>query len=153
MSIFASRTTLTLDIPFDLPHTVTIQKLAGRHLAKAHQAYMAGLFSEVQERGGAKVQKDMQQLFGGDAEQTDEEKAEAKTQIEKVKNDPLNGYDKYTLVQAGVKAWSYDVKVSPEAIDDLDDDAVTFFATEIMRVTKPALFLSKDEREAERKND
>lgn len=147
MSIFSSRTIKTLDIPFDEPHTVTIQKLSGRHLGKARDAYVAELYSGIAKRGGAAVQKDMQLLMGDDKAKTDDA-------IEKVKKDPLGGLDKFTLVKFGVKGWSYDDRaVDDEAIDDLDDDALEFFAREVMRLTKPALFLDEPAAEAARKND
>lgn len=56
------------------------------------------------------------------------------------------------LVRAGLIGWSYPHSTRPltssqkadgqtyDAIDDLDDEAVDFIATEVLRVTKPALF-------------
>jgi hypothetical protein len=145
MSIFASRITKTIPIPFDPPHEVTLQKLAGRHLGKAHDAFLADLYQGVRDRGGSAVQKDMQALFEGD------KKADAEAAVAKVQADPLNGYDPYVLVRHGVKGWSYDTPLSPEAIEDLDDEAVTFFATEIMRLTKPALFQTEEAAKAAQK--
>ncbi len=162
MSIFASDTTKTLEIPFDPPHTVTIRKLTGKKLVKAQKAFFNELIAEVQSRGGAKVQKDIEQLF--------DKSAKTEAEIAKVKADPLNGYDKHALIAAGVVAWSYPRGLEPvavteqtadgrevtvmivPAIDDLDDEAVAFFATEVLRLTKPSLFLSAEEAKAEQKN-
>ena len=158
-SPFASRVVVTLPIPFDAPHEVTIRKLAGRHLERARNAFMTDLFLDVQARGGASVQKDMQQLFEKDAKDVAEK-------IEKQKADPLNGFDPYVIAQGGIVAWSYPESLAVElvtdekgnriprvaAIDDLDEDAVQWFATEIMRLTKPALFQTDEEAEAARKN-
>jgi len=161
-SPFASRVVVTIPIPFDPPHEVTLRKLAGRHLERARNAFMTGLFLDVQARGGAAVQKDMQTLFVKDAPN----KAEVEAEVQKVAADPLNGYDSYVLAQGGIVAWSYPESLMPErtvegdsilmrvqAIDDLDEDAIRFFATEIMRLTKPALFQTEAEVKAERKND
>jgi len=161
-SPFASRVVVTLPIPFDLPHEVTIRKLAGRHLERARNAFMTGLFLDVQARGGAAVQKDMQTLFKKDDEDADA----VAEKVKAAEADPLNGFDTYVLAQGGIVAWSYPESLMPErtvegdsilmrvrAIDDLDEDAVRWFATEIMRLTKPSLFQTKAEAEADRKND
>ena len=161
-SPFASRVVVTLPIPFDLPHEVTIRKLAGRHLERARNAFMTGLFLDVQARGGAAVQKDMQTLFKKDDEDADA----VAEKVKAAEADPLNGFDTYVLAQGGIVAWSYPESLMPErtvegdsilmrvrAIDDLDEDAVRWFATEVMRLTKPSLFQTKAEAEADRKND
>lgn len=146
-SPFASRVTATIELPFDPPHTVTVQKLAGRHLRKAHDEHMTRLFNEMRDRGGPSVVKEALGAWAsasaGDAKATE--------QLAEVQADPLNGYDEYAIVAAGVKSWTYG-EVTPAAIEDLDDDAVRFIALEIMRLTKPALFQSGNEREAARKN-
>jgi hypothetical protein len=149
MSIFASRTVKTIPIPFDPPHEVTIQKLAGRHLAKAKNAFLASLFDGVRDRGGAAVQKEMQALFGNDDKA---KKAEAEAEVEKVKADPLNGYDKHTLISCGVKSWTYEAPIDEGAINDLDEEAVDFFAREIMLLTKPSLFQTAQDAEDAQKN-
>jgi hypothetical protein len=78
--------------------------------------------------------------------------------------DPLTGYDRFTLVKSGLLAWSYaqPIAVRPEkgsdallrkaeqeardaVIDDLDDEAVDFIATEVLRLTKPGLFHATEE--------
>lgn len=162
-SPFASRVVVTLPIPFDPPNEVTIRKLAGRHLERARNAFMTGLFLDVQARGGAAVQKDMQQLFVKDAPNKEEVEAKVKA----VAADPLNGFDPYVVAQGGIVAWTYPESLAVElvtdekgnqvprvkALDDLDEDAVRWFATEIMRLTKPALFQTAAEAEGERKND
>lgn len=56
------------------------------------------------------------------------------------------------LVRAGLKTWTVDAPLTPETIDDLDGEALNHFATEIMRLTKPALFQTTEEAEAEQKN-
>jgi hypothetical protein len=166
MSSPFARATNTIPIPFDLPNEVTVQQLNARQLGKAQKAFFNELIAEVQVRGGAKIQKDIQQLW----EKTPEEKQAAETEVAKVKADPLNGFDKYTLLYDGIKAWTYPdslervsvveqtadgrsvTVVRVPAIDALNDDAVTFFATEVLRITKPSLFLTKDEQAAEQKN-
>lgn len=161
-SPFASRVVVTLPIPFDPPNEVTIRKLAGRHLERARNVFLTSLFLDVQARGGAAVQKDMQQLFVKDAPN----KEEVEEKVKAVAADPLNGFDPYIVAQGGIVSWTYPESLKVElvtdekgnqiprvqAIDDLDEDAVRWFATEIMRITKPSLFQTKDEAEDDRKN-
>jgi hypothetical protein len=170
MSIFSSGTLVTIPIPASVDpspgeHTVTIQKLSGRKLGRSQKLFFNDLIAEVQTRGGAKVQKDIQTLF----EKTPEEKAAADAEVAKVQADPLNGFDKYSLLYDGIAAWTYPESLQRvptievvndrpvtvmriPAIDDLDDAAVDFFATEIMRITKPSLFLTPEEAKTEQKN-
>lgn len=149
MSIHASRVTKTIPIPFDPPHEVTIQKLSGRHLAKASEAFQNALFLGMKDKGGAQAVKEIQDVF----RKLNEGDANAKKTIAAVRADPLNGFDKQTLIKGGLKSWTYtDVPVTADAIEDLDADAVDYFATEILRLTKPSLFQTDEEREAAQKN-
>lgn len=57
------------------------------------------------------------------------------------------------ILRAGIVAWTFaDVAVSPNAIDDLDEDAAEFIASEIILLTKPSLKRTVEESEAARKN-
>jgi len=165
-SPFASKVVATLAIPFDPPNEVTIRKLAGRHLERARNVFLTGLFLDVQARGGAAVQKDMQQLFKKD-EKNDEAREQTEQQIKKLTDDPLNGLDPYEIARCGIVKWTYAEPLTLEesvdergtitmrcrAIDDLDEDAVRWFATEVMRLTKPSLFQTTEEADADRKKD
>ncbi len=162
MSIFSSRTVKTLPIPFDAPHEVTIRKLSGAHLDKAHDVWTTDLYLGVKARGGSVVQKDVQKLF---------EKPDAKTDAEvaAVAKDPLNGLDLYEVMAAGIVSWTYPESLKREpieaidpfgnkvtvlrilALDDLDAEARDFFAREIMRLTKPALFEDTEAAKATQK--
>jgi len=161
-SPFASRVTVTVPVPFDPPNEVTIRKLAGRHLERARSAFLTGMYQDVMARGGAAVQREMQTLFKKDSD----EAAKVDEQVKALRDDPLNGYDLYVLAQGGIVAWSYPETLAPEqvtdeqgtvtmrvrALDDLDEDALRWLATEIMRLTKPALFQSPEEAAEARKN-
>jgi len=68
--------------------------------------------------------------------------------------DPLTGYDRYALVRAGLVAWSYPQSITripccrrmrPTRSTIFDDEAVDFIATEVLRLTKPALFHTTEE--------
>jgi hypothetical protein len=142
MSIFASDTATTIPIPFDAPHTATIGKLTGRQLELAQAAHLKDFIGGNSPRGWPAIFK--KAVAAGTALESD-----ARHTLE----DPLIGYDRMTIVRNGLKGWSYFEKSLPSAVEDLDDEALEFFAIEIMRITKPGLFLSREEREAARKND
>jgi len=89
--------------------------------------------------------------------------------------DPLLGYDRFSLVRSGVVEWSYPLlkpvaaqpavpaaKGKPaepavdayDPIDDLDDEAIDWFATEVLKRTKPGLFHATEaDAETATKND
>lgn len=145
MSIFASHTRQTIPIPFDAPHTVTIQKLAGKDVDAAQLDHMAGV---VTGRGRNWAVRFLELARANAATEKD---------ARKVLDDPLSGYDRLALVKRGVKAWTYEVDgtakpITDAAIDDLDDEALEFLARAVLQLTKPGLFQTADERQAAQKN-
>ena len=90
-----------------------------------------------------------------------------KALVEQAIANPLTGWDRFSLVRLGLVAWSYPQplkRTGPTAavidkdanivavsgpgvdpIDDLVDEAVDFFATAVLRKTKPGLFLTTEE--------
>lgn len=129
MSIFASRTQQVLALPFDPPHTVTIQQLAGRQLEQARQASQAAAVATLQRMGGPAFQKEL----GGMGDPTAVAKLVAEAHA-----DPLTGFDRDVVLLKGIKAWSYDEPVTPSAIEDLREEAADFLARAILELTLPA---------------
>lgn len=162
-SPFASRTVATLPIPFDPPHEVTLQKLAGRHLEKAETAAQAKWIQTMDAKGGVKKQREILKAFKD--EEDDKPKSDTpEPEPEKESVDPLAGLDPYTVCRFGIKSWTYDESLKEEpdpetdsmrvrAIDDLGPDELKWFATEVMRLTKPRLFQTKDQHKEAEKND
>lgn len=142
MSIFASRTQKTIDLPFDPPHTVTIRRLAGRHLEKAEREHLVATIDHLKALGGVAFQRELESL--GDETARNE-------LIAKRQQDPLSSVDIYVVLRHGIVSWTYDEPVSVESIEDLDDEAATFLAREIMRLSRPSLFLSTEDAEREQK--
>lgn len=146
MSIFASHTQKTLPLAMDVPHTVTIQKVSGKDLEAVQFAHLLGVQTG---RGRNWATKFMQLAGSGQATEAD---------AKKVLDDPLSGFDRIALVKAGLKAWTYtDAAGAPKSITDaamadLDDEALEFIATEILRLTKPALFQTREEAQVAQKN-
>lgn len=144
MSIFASRAQKTLEIPFDPPHVVVIQRLAVRHLGQAMLENQLHSIDTFRKMGGAQFQKELNAIR--DDAKTDEAKPVTPTPA-----DPLAGYDRDVLMQHGIVSWSYPEPVA-DMLPDLTDEASDFFAREILRLSKPALFLTADQNEAATKN-
>lgn len=146
MSIFASRTTQTIELPFDPPHTVTIRKLAGRHLEAAHREYLFQTIENVKRMGGPAFQRELTAVV----QAVDPE--DRPTEGGPTAPNPLAGVDVLELLVRGVVAWSYSEPISREMLEDLDDDAAEFIARAILRLTKPSLFETAEEAEASAKN-
>jgi hypothetical protein len=144
-----------IPLPFDPPHTVTVRKLTGRELEAAAEAQRDGIAN-----GRARAWPTLlrRALVKG---ATDPE-------VLKAIRDPLTGYDRFTLVRTGLVAWSYPLPIKRsdttatgttvitvvDAVEDLDDEAVDFIATEVLRLTKPGLFLATAaDAEADQKKD
>ena len=123
MSIFASYVTRTVPLPFDEPHTVTIQKLSGKALQAARQASIAASMQLVQAMGGAVIGREL-------AEVPPEAVAAAQA-------DPMRQYDRPTVLAKGVKAWTYSEAVTPATLDDLDEQAADFVCRAILDLTLP----------------
>ena len=101
-SIFASFITQTFPMPGAPEQTVTIRKLAAKHLSAAARASQMASIASFKEIGGASFVKELQSL-GGEKE------------VERAKSvDPLIGYDPLTLVELGIKEWSFSEKPTRE---------------------------------------
>ena len=133
MSVFASHTTVTREVPFDLPHTITICKLSGRQMERALKAKQSASMQDLREMGGAAFFKDMQALSDDDMKRA----ASAR--------DPFEAYDADTLLTHGLKGWTYEQPVNAETSADLDEDMRLWAAREIFA-------LSRRRSEADAKN-
>lgn len=158
--MFASLTQATVQIPFDPPHTITVRKLTGKEIEQAQAANVKNAAAGILGRDwNERVKRRMRQ--GIDELRlkalTPEELAARENEAAAVELEhPLNGFDRHTIIKAGLVAWSYDtgkgeaaIKAArAKAIEDLDDEGADFVALEILRLTKPALFQTAEEREA-----
>lgn len=145
MSIFASRTLKTIEVPHDPPHTVTIQALPGRTFHRARQTSILDSAQTFRQMGGAAFQQDLKAIAA-------DTKKPVEAIVEEAQADPTGQYDVAVVLRGGIKAWTYDLPVSEAAIDDLDEITSAFLHAEILRLTKPSLFQTKAEQEAARKN-
>lgn len=142
MSVFTSRHTKTLDVPGAPGQTVTVRKLAPKHLEAAGKASQHKAMADMEAMGGPAKLRELQALGG-------EKSAEAKP--EPMVN-PALLFDRVTVIEKGVTAWSFEESLTRESIEDLDDETGEWLATEILRYAKPGLFQTDAAREADRKN-
>lgn len=160
-SPFASQTEVVVALPFDPPNTVTVRKLTGRELEAAQEAHRDSILSGSARSWGRTFRRML-------------EKGASDPDVLKALADPLTGYDRYALVRSGLVSWTYPQSIktvkaktavpangampaeptveASDAVEDLDDEAVDFIATEVLRLTKPTLFLTPEEAEGARKN-
>ena len=137
MGMFASRTTDTIPIPFEAGQTITLRKLTGGETDAAQEAHLRSTIAGRWSPHGW-AQAFQRQLAKG-----------VVADVQQALADPVLGYDRLTLATAGIVAWSLPEPIlSPEAIADLGDDELDWVAREILRRTKPALFLTAEDAKA-----
>lgn len=142
MSSFASRNQQVISNPFEAGVTFTIQKLSGGAVERAQAEHIRKFIGGQSPRGWEQTFR--RAMASGTATEND---------VARALGDPLAGFDRLSVVKAGLKAWSYEQAVTDKAIeDDLDDETLEYLAIEIMRLTKPARFQTEEEAEAARKN-
>jgi hypothetical protein len=163
-SPFASLTVSDrIPLPFDDGQWIQVRKLTGRECERAQEAHRGSLATSNPRSWAATFRRAL-------------EKGATDPEVLQALRDPLTGYDRFVLVRSGLVAWSYPQALTPvpatpatkhkdgsttpaiaaaDAIEDLDDEAVDFIATEVLRLTKPALFhaTEEDARTAEREVD
>jgi len=130
--------------------SVTIRKLAPAHLAEAAKVQTDEAQQEMRrvfDTLGEKLFEDMNRVTPESIEQY----------RSSVSADPVRAYDRVTLMRHGVTAWSLagpdgPVPVTPDTLADLDDDAQTAIAGAILALSRPSLYQTEAEAEADRKN-
>lgn len=130
------------DVPIlsDPPHVVTIRRLTGREFEQAEAEHLRALIAGHPARGWSR--RFQAALTKGVA---------SNDEAAKLLSDPLNGFDRITLVKAGVVRWDYPDRPLPEAVEDLDDDTLELLALAVMQLTKPAWFQTEAQREVAEK--
>lgn len=150
MSIFASLRTATVHPVADPTALIVVQKLSGRAVEIAQAAHAEGVFAGLNGRGWSS--RFLKRLESGTATEK-----EAEQFIE----DPLFGFDRFTVVRQGIRSWSFTTEVdgvsTPKPINDatvrdIDDETLEELALAIMRLTKPERFKTDEQLETERKN-
>lgn len=139
-SIFTNRVVVELPVPHDEGQSITIRKLAPRHLEAAAKESQRQSINDVKEAGGAKLVGEITREF--------KDPDKAKDLADAVKRDPLMTFDRVTLISKAVTAWSYEQALTLDVFEELDEETQQWLATEILKLSKPTLY----ETEADRKN-
>jgi hypothetical protein len=145
-----------IPLPFDPGHSIVVRALTGPEFEDVQRTHALGVLI-----GRARVwNENIRQILEKGLVQASE--------LANALKDPLTGFDRLAMVRAGLVSWTYPQSIKPtpatpaegkqaavEAYDpiaDLQDEPLEFVALEILKRTKPSLFLTEDEQETERKN-
>lgn len=148
--MFASRITKNVEIQDgDDVVIVTVQKLSGRSLQKAKEAKSAAQLSAL--RGASKEMLAMfrsPELEAAAAQIAAKRGAEASDSKAR-EQARYDQFDRECVLNAGIVRWSCEdkIKLSPEAIGDLDEDAAQRLHAEILTLSLPPLDPSAIEAE------
>lgn len=124
--MFASEVTSKLEVPGEIGQWVEIKKLGWKKLREAVEVASEGAMRAMRALG-----KDgLEAVRGVTADQIAEQQKAAA-------DDPASAFDPTTLLRAGVKAWSYERKLTPEALDDLDPAMASWLVREIAVLSQP----------------
>lgn len=122
--MLTSRIVKEVPIPHENGEWMRLRMLPGKKLQEARdeQTYkQLMLFRKMGADGVEAIQK---------ASRQDAEAA--------LKADPLSAYDIDVLLRAGIVAWSYDEKVTPQAIEELDETTRRWAAEELLKMSLPS---------------
>ena len=121
-----------VEIPHEPGEWMRFKMLSGKTLERSREvrfSRLAEMYSHVGKREREEVET--------------EPEAEAEAKVE-TPEERLAGHDVDTVLRAGIAAWSYPDRLTPQAIDELDDATRKWAAAKILTLT--------DENEADRKN-
>lgn len=141
-----------IPLPFDEGQWIRVRALTGEEYEAAQTAHRIEFVNGDKWAG----------LF-----KTFIEKGPSTASVKKALADPLTGFNRYVLARSGLVAWSYpqSIKriepvpavaatdttpaqaevVAVDAIKDLRDDPLEFVAREVLKLTKPSLFVETPE--------
>jgi len=143
----AGKVTKTIEVPE--AGAAVIRKLSGRHL-EAARVSQQGRLLEAYRRWSA-----FQLELGTAAPTNAAEPVEAETPAEATEPaapNPLASYDPYVIVAKGLLSVASGDEVTPEFVEDFDDETLVFVAEAILRLSAPRLFLTADAAEVAQKN-
>lgn len=143
MSVFAKLRTATLTAVPGFPRdSVSIHGLSPRSLEAAAKEHQRQALAALKEAKAA----------GDDGAFNEVDPEAVKAYQEQMRSNPLLSYDAATLIEKAVDGWSFELPPSAESIAELDEDVRDYIATEILRLSKPSLFRTLEQQEADRKN-
>lgn len=121
--MLTSRIVKQVEIPHEEGEWMRLRMLPGKKLQEAIDEKQRRALLEMKALGG--------DVIAAIKALNPAEKAEAKASA-----DPITQYDEDTILRAGIIAWSYDDKVTPQAIDDLDETTRGWVVREILALSQ-----------------
>jgi len=110
--------TKRIDIPHEDGEWLEVRRLSWRELETADNAASEASTERIKRMGGDIIKAVM-------------------SLRDKEREEQATGYDKLTVLRLGLIGWSYDVKLSPESIDLLDEETAEFAYREILALSNP----------------
>jgi len=129
--MLTSRIVKQVEIPGEPGEWLKLRMLPGKKLEEARETQTRRLLSTFRAMGAE----------GAEALA----KFNAREAAEELAADPLAEYDIDTLLRAGIIGWSYEEKLTPQAIEELDGRVRRWAAEQLISMSLPS--------EAEAKND
>jgi hypothetical protein len=117
--MLTSNLTERREVPHEPGSWFVFKLLSWKALEDARQARQIGALRSLS--GLSDVVRDLQQ-------------ARTNGEVLATETDPLNDYDRATLLKASVKEWSYDAPVNAETLADLDDVTAEWASREILNM-------------------
>jgi hypothetical protein len=116
----------TVPIPHEPGETMTFRQLNWLDIQRAKEVRSAAVLKNMQQMGGGLL-RELTEMNRGKVE----EEAAAETVT-----DPTSDYDRFTLLDAGIVAWSYQAPCSAQNKGDLDEATADWAAREILNLNK-----------------
>jgi hypothetical protein len=144
-NLFARTTTST--VPFEDGAVFVIRRLTGVELEKAQAAHLKSFVNGRSPRGWSGA---LTRILNG---------AGVPSDLDAVKADPLAGFDRLAVAKFGIVSLNDEAvppaieATDPHLADGFTDEALEFVAREVIRLTKPNLFLTPEQQTDARKND
>ncbi len=109
-----------VDIPHEPGEWLKLRLLPGKKLDEARELKQRQTLAGLREMG-VDIWREFTAERGGDSPAT---------------QDPLTYYDVDTLLRAGIVGWSYEEKVTPQAIEDLDAQTRRWAAETLLQMVE-----------------
>lgn len=110
--------TKRVEIPHEPGEWMEIKKLSWKQLEKAQELATDALMAKMKNMGGDMVKA----LRDSTTEQT---------------ADPSKSYDREIVLRLGIAKWSYEARLEPDTIAELDEETASWAFKEILDLNKP----------------
>ena len=139
--MFASRVTKNVVLnDGDFEVTVTIQKLSARALEKAREARTISQAAPLRAMGGEILRAVRDESSLDEASKALKAK---RATLEGAKKERYDAHDRALVLQAGIVRWASSMpdlkRLSPDAIDDLDEESAQKLHEEIIDLSLPPI--------------